>query len=93
MVKFSKELEAQLIPEWKDAFVNYWQLKKQVKKIKISRKPHHVHDGNSSLIHDFGRSIFDSIRSFTMTSHMKFHKSHEVSQVCLFFFFFFVIIL
>ncbi|KAK2991105.1 hypothetical protein RJ640_010461 [Escallonia rubra] len=28
MVKFSKELEAQLIPEWKDAFVNYWQLKK-----------------------------------------------------------------
>lgn len=83
MVKFSKELEAQLIPEWKDAFVNYWQLKKQVKKIKISRKPH-VHDGNSSLIHDFGRSIFDSIRSFTMTSH-KLHKPHEVSQVCLFF--------
>ncbi|KAH0641255.1 hypothetical protein KY285_037841 [Solanum tuberosum] len=81
MVKFSKELEAQLIPEWKDAFVNYWQLKKQVKKIKISKKPHHVHDGNSSLIHDFGRSIFDSIRSFTMTSQMKFHKSHEVSQV------------
>uniref|UniRef100_M1BFS8 Xenotropic and polytropic murine leukemia virus receptor pho1 n=1 Tax=Solanum tuberosum TaxID=4113 RepID=M1BFS8_SOLTU len=81
MVKFSKELEAQLIPEWKDAFVNYWQLKKQVKKIKISKKPHHVHDGNSSLIHDFGRSIFDSIRSFTITSNMKFHKSHEVSQV------------
>ncbi|KAK9931211.1 hypothetical protein M0R45_018498 [Rubus argutus] len=37
MVKFSKELEAQLIPEWKDAFVNYWQLKKQIKKIKVSR--------------------------------------------------------
>ncbi|XP_048129190.1 phosphate transporter PHO1-like [Rhodamnia argentea] len=39
MVKFSKELEAQLIPEWKEAFVNYWQLKKHVKKIKLSRKP------------------------------------------------------
>ncbi|ERN18829.1 phosphate transporter PHO1 [Amborella trichopoda] len=35
MVKFSKELEAQLIPEWKDAFVNYWKLKKHVKKVKI----------------------------------------------------------
>lgn len=39
MVKFSKELEAQLIPEWKEAFVNYWQLKKHVKKIKLARKP------------------------------------------------------
>lgn len=58
MVKFSKELEAQLIPEWKDAFVNYWQLKKHVKKIKVSRKPKHVPDAN----YDFGRSIFDPIR-------------------------------
>ncbi|XP_010527408.1 PREDICTED: phosphate transporter PHO1 [Tarenaya hassleriana] len=39
MVKFSKELEAQLIPEWKYAFVNYSQLKKQIKKIKLSRSP------------------------------------------------------
>ncbi|KAI3469794.1 hypothetical protein Pfo_026457 [Paulownia fortunei] len=58
MVKFSKELEAQLIPEWKDAFVNYWQLKKHVKKIKLSRKPKHVPATN----YDFGRSIFDPIR-------------------------------
>ncbi|GLJ12485.1 hypothetical protein SUGI_0191930 [Cryptomeria japonica] len=33
MVKFSKQFEAQLVPEWKEAFVNYWQLKKEVKKI------------------------------------------------------------
>ncbi|KAL7144993.1 hypothetical protein ABFS83_07G049000 [Erythranthe nasuta] len=63
MVKFSKELEAQLIPEWKDAFVNYWLLKKHVKKVKISRKPtKHVlltHENN----YDFGRSIFDPIRA------------------------------
>lgn len=39
MVKFSKELEAQLIPEWKEAFVNYWQLKKYVKRIRLSMKP------------------------------------------------------
>ncbi|XP_052191603.1 phosphate transporter PHO1 [Diospyros lotus] len=58
MVKFSKELEAQLIPEWKDAFVNYWQLKKHVKKIKLSRKPKQISEANR----DFGLSIFDPIR-------------------------------
>ncbi|KAL9246231.1 hypothetical protein vseg_019793 [Gypsophila vaccaria] len=35
MVKFSKQFEAQLVPEWKDAFVDYWQLKKDLKKIQI----------------------------------------------------------
>ncbi|CAH9131047.1 unnamed protein product [Cuscuta epithymum] len=58
MVKFSKELEAQLIPEWKDAFVNYWNLKKHVKRIKLSRRAKSVQDG-----HDFGRSIFDPVRA------------------------------
>ncbi|KAL4289953.1 hypothetical protein GQ457_14G013580 [Hibiscus cannabinus] len=66
MVKFSKELEAQLIPEWKDAFVNYWQLKKHVKKIKLSRdnkQPASSHD----LSHEkLGRSIFDPIRFLAM---------------------------
>jgi len=33
MVKFSKQFEGQLVPEWKDAFVDYWQLKKDLKKI------------------------------------------------------------
>ncbi|KAJ0815219.1 putative SPX domain-containing protein [Helianthus annuus] len=33
MVKFTKQFEGQLIPEWKEAFVDYWQLKKYVKKI------------------------------------------------------------
>ncbi|PIA36307.1 hypothetical protein AQUCO_03400302v1 [Aquilegia coerulea] len=61
MVKFSKELEAQLIPEWKDAFVNYWQLKKSVKKIKLARKK----AGIETLIehkNDYGFSLFDPIR-------------------------------
>ncbi|KAK2997107.1 hypothetical protein RJ639_024868 [Escallonia herrerae] len=60
MVKFSKELEAQLIPEWKDAFVNYWQLKKHVKKIKLARKLN-LHSQDSHT--DFGFSIFDPIRA------------------------------
>lgn len=33
MVKFSKQFEAQLVPEWKEAFVDYWQLKKDIKKL------------------------------------------------------------
>ena len=35
MVKFSKQFEGQLVPEWKDAFVDYWQLKKDLKKIQV----------------------------------------------------------
>ncbi|KZV33740.1 hypothetical protein F511_33482 [Dorcoceras hygrometricum] len=58
MVKFSKELEAKLIPEWKDAFVNYWQLKKHVKNIKLARKPRHV----PHISYDYGASIFDPVR-------------------------------
>ncbi|KAG7032118.1 Phosphate transporter PHO1-like 1, partial [Cucurbita argyrosperma subsp. argyrosperma] len=33
MVKFSKQFEGQLIPEWKHAFVDYRQLKKDLKKL------------------------------------------------------------
>ncbi|KAL0456964.1 UNVERIFIED_CONTAM: Phosphate transporter [Sesamum latifolium] len=82
MVKFSKELEAQLIPEWKDAFVNYWLLKKHVKKIKLSRKPkhHHVPDTN----YDFGRSIFDPVRALLgrITGRTNNAASnHEIIQV------------
>jgi hypothetical protein len=36
MVKFSKQFEAQLVPEWKEAFVDYWQLKKDVKKLQTA---------------------------------------------------------
>ncbi|KAM6544505.1 hypothetical protein CsatB_025241 [Cannabis sativa] len=72
MVKFSKELEAQLIPEWREAFVNYWHLKKQVKKIKVLKSTqknininecHDDHNNNSNYY--FGRSIFDPIRFLT----------------------------
>ncbi|GKU85720.1 hypothetical protein SLEP1_g346 [Rubroshorea leprosula] len=76
MVKFSKQLEAQLIPQWKDAFVNYWQLKKHIKKIKLSRKPRQPpHDLNG----DFGRTIFDSIRSLAHRFSNKLHGSSENS--------------
>lgn len=67
MVKFSKELEAQLIPEWKDAFVNYKLLKKQIKKIKLSRVPKQQQQQQVPNNGDFGRSIFDAFRLVAKT--------------------------
>ncbi|MQM13075.1 hypothetical protein Taro_046000 [Colocasia esculenta] len=71
MVKFSRELEAQLIPEWKDAFVDYRQLKKHVKKIKLSLSRTQLSDGRDH-VHGhghhrrpeelFGFSILDPFR-------------------------------
>lgn len=76
MVKFSRELEAQLIPEWKDKFVNYRQLKKHVKKIKLahlrssvpSSSDDHQHNaastaGGGCSPAGYGISLFDPIRS------------------------------
>jgi SPX domain protein involved in polyphosphate accumulation len=34
MVKFSKQLEGSLVPEWKGAYCNYKQLKRDVNRIK-----------------------------------------------------------
>ncbi|XP_047937693.1 phosphate transporter PHO1-like [Salvia hispanica] len=81
MVKFSKELEAQLIPEWKDAFVNYWQLKKHVKKIKLSRKPKHL--PNTATNYDFGCSIFDPVRALArkLAGDTAHGEAREIIQV------------
>ncbi|KAE8735977.1 Phosphate transporter PHO1-2 [Hibiscus syriacus] len=81
MVKFSKELEAQLIPEWKGAFVNYWQLKKHVKKIKLSRNTKQPPSSHDHEI--FGRSIFDPIRFIAMkvASCSSKNKTNEIIQV------------
>ncbi|KAI5073155.1 hypothetical protein GOP47_0011168 [Adiantum capillus-veneris] len=35
MVKFSKQMELQLVPEWRHKFCDYWQLKKDIKRIKL----------------------------------------------------------
>ncbi|XP_044410039.1 phosphate transporter PHO1-2-like isoform X1 [Triticum aestivum] len=45
MVKFSREYEASVIPEWKGAFVDYKGLKKLIKKIKLAQRDA---DGSSS---------------------------------------------
>lgn len=79
MVKFSKELEAQLIPEWKEAFVNYRQLKKQIKRIKLSRVPKQQQAPEG----DFGRSIFDSFRFITNKFYSSDNNKQDIIQVIL----------
>ncbi|XP_078431917.1 EXS (ERD1/XPR1/SYG1) family protein [Wolffia australiana] len=37
-MKFSKQFEAQLVPEWREAFVDYWQLKKDLEKVQEACK-------------------------------------------------------
>jgi hypothetical protein len=37
MVKFAKQLEGSLVPEWKGAYCNYKELKRDVKRIKADR--------------------------------------------------------
>lgn len=78
MVKFSKELEAQLIPEWSDAFVKYRELKKQVKKIKLSRLPKQPQDMMGG---DFGLSIFDPVRFFAMKICDKFRNPGNETDI------------
>ena len=72
MVKFSKELEAQLIPEWKDAFVDYRQLKKHVKKIKQTLSRTRLSDGCDHIFRGNGgdlsrSSLMGSVRRFVET--------------------------
>jgi SPX domain protein involved in polyphosphate accumulation len=37
MVKFAKQLELSLVPEWKDAYCNYKALKRDAKKVREER--------------------------------------------------------
>ncbi|XP_042518362.1 phosphate transporter PHO1-like [Macadamia integrifolia] len=80
MVKFSKQLEAQLIPEWKDAFVNYWQLKKNVKKIKLARNKRPVLE-ISEENDEYGFSILDPIRFIAKKLSNRFRNGDHKSEI------------
>ncbi|KAG8060689.1 hypothetical protein GUJ93_ZPchr0002g25948 [Zizania palustris] len=69
MVKFSKEYEANIIPEWKAAFVDYKRLKKLIKRIKVAAAgdlppPHAGKEGTSSFdCGGYAFSILDPVRA------------------------------
>lgn len=82
MVKFSKQFEGQLVPEWKEAFVDYWQLKKDLKKIQILNNNNKntlvKHSHHSSLSSNFLSSLKGG---FSLFGHQ--HKDHEAIHVVL----------
>jgi len=83
MVKFSKQFEGQLIPEWKEAFVDYWQLKKDIKRIQLlnntNKKP------NNHQMSSMVKSPFSSLRKFFPFQQ----REHEPIQVNFIFHFLF----
>lgn len=64
MVKFAKQLEGSLVPEWKDAYCNYKELKRDVNRIKEDRQLH-IHGagivvplrGSMSQLHSLGSHL------------------------------------
>ncbi|KAL2233453.1 phosphate transporter PHO1 homolog 1 [Sesamum indicum] len=76
MVKFSKQFEGQLVPEWKEAFVDYRQLKKEIKKI------HLLNDQNTNAKKRKGslpNAIVSSLRKYTCLEHKQ--REPRVIQV------------
>ncbi|XAR55870.1 hypothetical protein NMG60_11036101 [Bertholletia excelsa] len=77
MVKFSKQFEGQLIPEWKEAFVDYCQLKKGLKKIQLLQNTNNTstmqQDSNSS------NTLISSLRNFSLFGHR--NREHGAIQV------------
>ncbi|PWZ22188.1 Phosphate transporter PHO1-2 [Zea mays] len=71
MVKFSREYEASIIPEWKAAFVDYKGLKKLVKRIKIARRDRDArstsNDHDDATTTSYGFSVLDPVRA--LASH------------------------
>jgi xenotropic and polytropic retrovirus receptor 1 len=93
MVKFSRELEAQLIPEWKEAFVNYKLLKKYIKKIKHALLQHPsstdstgTDDEATSPSSDvsYGFSLLNPVRSLASCLRHCRHASPQVHAPSLF---------
>ncbi|XVF03484.1 hypothetical protein REPUB_Repub04eG0265200 [Reevesia pubescens] len=80
MVKFSKQFEGQLVPEWKDAFVDYWQLKKDLKKIHLLN--HNINTAPNSSTQtttSLANNLLSSIANFSLFGRR--HRDHGVIQV------------
>ncbi|KAK9118848.1 hypothetical protein Scep_016941 [Stephania cephalantha] len=82
MVKFSKQFEGQLVPEWKDAFVDYWQLKKDLKKILLSSNNNN-NNKTSITNHNQGsisNNLFSPLRRISLFGHHQ-HKDNGLIHV------------
>ncbi|KAL3501621.1 hypothetical protein ACH5RR_036070 [Cinchona calisaya] len=81
MVKFSKQFEGQLVPEWKEAFVDYWQLKKDLKRIHLINSENNTNNNNEQPKQEssFSNILSNSLRKFSLLGHQQ--REHKVIQV------------
>ncbi|XP_054776070.1 phosphate transporter PHO1 homolog 1 [Prosopis cineraria] len=70
MVKFSRQFDGQLIPEWKDAFVDYWQLKKDLKKI------HLLNENTNNTPKNRQSSLFSSLKNYSLFGNHQRNRDH-----------------
>ncbi|XAR65364.1 hypothetical protein NMG60_11009463 [Bertholletia excelsa] len=75
-MKFSKQFEGQLVPEWKEAFVDYWQLKKDLKKIHLL---HNSISPPNQKQKSFPTRLISSLRNFSPFEQP--HREHGIIQV------------
>lgn len=71
MVKFSKQFEAQVVPEWKEAFVDYKQLKKDLKKI------HLLNNDTKNITPNKKKYLFSSLRNYSLFRHHHQRDHHH----------------
>ena len=74
MAKFSNQFEGQLVPEWKEAFVDYWQLKKDLKKIHLLNNT-----APKTQTTSLANNLLSSIGEFSLFGRQ--HRDHGVIQV------------
>ncbi|KAH9707633.1 phosphate transporter PHO1 [Citrus sinensis] len=88
MVKFSKQFEGQLVPEWKEAFVDYWQLKKDIKKIHLLDNTNNIGNNTSStkkqkhisFASTFISALGKKFSSFGQHQHREHHGAIQVHK-------------
>ncbi|KAF8095366.1 hypothetical protein N665_0335s0014 [Sinapis alba] len=74
MVQFTKQFEGQLVPEWKDAFVDYSQLKKDLKKIHFLTNGVEKEHTETSLF----KTIKSSLRKLSLVGNKEKEHSHAI---------------
>lgn len=81
MVKFSKQFEDQLIPEWKQAFVDYSELKKELKKFHLVNHINNIPNKQNSNACSAYNYLISSLKKYSLFGHQ--HTNHGPIQVLL----------
>lgn len=79
MVKFAKQLEASLVPEWKDAYCNYKALKRDAKKVREDRL-RRSQNGNSASLARSGTLTRTVTRTMTHISTFKHNVENQMKH-------------